>query len=110
MAERSARRLKRLPMSFSTPGSQITRAGAASAAGHPDVALSLATDAAQGFEAADMTLHAAVCRRRRGELLGGDEGKALIEQANVKMAGECIKNPDRWANMIAPGKWTARGI
>jgi len=106
LAERSARRLKRLPMSFSRPGSEIIRAGAATQSGDASAALSLVTAAVHGFEAADMSLHAAVCRRRRGELLGGDEGKALIQQANSKMAGECIKNPDRWANMIAPGKWT----
>ena len=29
--------------------------------------------------------------------------------ANARMAGECIKNPDRWARMIAPGNWTGSG-
>jgi hypothetical protein len=41
---------------------------------------------------------------RRGELLGGDEGHALLEQANLWMANQGIKNPLRITAMLAPGQ------
>jgi hypothetical protein len=102
---RIARRLRRMRVSFCPAGSHTILAGAATLTGDRNTALSLVTEAARGFDAANMSLHAEVCRRRQGELLGGDEGTDLIEKANAQMANECIRNPDRWANMIAPGMW-----
>ncbi len=58
-----------------------------------------------GFEAADMALHAACARRRLGQVIGGDEGRTLIAAANEWMRGQEIKNPERMAAMIAPGRW-----
>ena len=54
----------------------------------------------------DMALHAACARRRLGELTGGDEGRTLIAAANEWMRGQEIKNPERMAAVIAPGKWS----
>ena len=50
-----------------------------------------------------MGLFAAAARRRLGGLLGGDEGRALIAQADAWMAGQEIRNPARMAACIAPG-------
>jgi serine/threonine protein kinase len=109
-AKRVARRLKRGSMSFSLPGSQIIRAGVESLAGSTAEASRLAAEASKGFDGADMPLHAAVCRRRHGELIGGGEGRAMVAQADSVMEQEGIKNPGRWANMIAPGKWLTAGV
>jgi hypothetical protein len=38
-------------------------------------------------------------------LLGGDEGRALVEAADAWMRGELILNPERMAAMLAPGRW-----
>jgi hypothetical protein len=50
-----------------------------------------------------MKLHAMAMRRRRGELLGGDEGRALIAAADEWMTSQGIRNPVRMAAMIVPG-------
>lgn len=55
-----------------------------------------------GFAAADMGLHAAVARRRHGELVGGDEGRRLVAEANLWMAGEGVRNPRRMSDALAP--------
>ena len=44
-----------------------------------------------------------VARRRRGELLGGEEGRALVEAANAWMTEQTIKSPTRMTEMLAPG-------
>ena len=41
----------------------------------------------------DMRNLAAVARRRRGELIGGDEGRALIDQVNSWMTTQKIRKP-----------------
>lgn len=58
--------------------------------------------AERAFDGADMALHAASARWRRGELLGGDQGRALVQQAEAWMAGQRIRNPARMAAMLAP--------
>jgi len=54
-----------------------------------------------------MALHAAVTRRRRGELMGGEAGSGLVAAADAWMSGQAIRNPARMAQMLAPGLWRA---
>ncbi|MFZ5470650.1 MAG: serine/threonine-protein kinase PknK [Myxococcota bacterium] len=54
------------------------------------------------FEAQQMPLFAAAAKRQAGELLGGDEGRALIEAADGWMRGQDIARPERMAAMLAP--------
>jgi serine/threonine protein kinase len=62
--------------------------------------LSTATEA---FEKAEMRLHAAVARRRLGQLLGGTQGQELVRRAEEWMSGQKIRNLDRMAVLLAPG-------
>ena len=81
---------------------RLGRAGAAARA-RPDAAIALLDEAAAAFDTADMALHAAVARRARGRLLGGDEGRALVAAAEAWMAGEGVASAEALSATIAPG-------
>ena len=49
-----------------------------------------------------MNLYAAASRRRLGEILGGDEGRAQLERADSWMNQQGIRNPARMADVFAP--------
>jgi hypothetical protein len=50
-----------------------------------------------------MLLHRAVVRYRRGELVGGDEGRALRDDAMAFMIEQKIRSPERMLEMLLPG-------
>ena len=50
-----------------------------------------------------MHLYAAIARRHQGTLIGGDEGRQLIEGADTLMKNEGIVDPARFARMLVPG-------
>jgi hypothetical protein len=50
--------------------------------GDEDSAVKLIGEAAQAFTYAQYKLHAAATNRQLGRLLGGDEGRELIEKAD----------------------------
>jgi serine/threonine protein kinase len=102
-AEREARRLEREKRPDAQAWARLVRAGLAAARGDSKRAVALLAEAAAGFDAVDMRLYAAVSRRRLGELRGGDDGRALIAQADSWMAGQNIRNPVRMTAMLAPG-------
>jgi eukaryotic-like serine/threonine-protein kinase len=52
--------------------------------------------------ATGMALHGAVARHRRGELVGGDDGRLLIAGARTFMAAQEIGRPDRMLDMLSP--------
>ena len=80
------------------------RAATAHLQGHLDEAANGWERAAQLFEGADMRAHAAVARRRQGQVIGGDAGRALVSAAERFMLKEGIKSPARWTAMLAPAK------
>jgi hypothetical protein len=51
--------------------------------------------------ATGMLLHRAVARYRRGELVGGDEGLLLKDEALAFMAAQKIRNPARMLDMLS---------
>jgi hypothetical protein len=101
-AARDARRLRREGMAWSEALSMPILAGIASARGDASAAAALFAEAAQQLEAVDMQLYAAASRRRLGEILGGDEGRAYVEQADSWMRREGIRDPARMADIFAP--------
>jgi tetratricopeptide (TPR) repeat protein len=102
-AERAARRVERERIPSKTALATLLRAGIAGALSDTDRAATLLRAAAPAIDAADMALNAAAARRTLGKLLGGDEGRALVDQAEAWMRSESIKNPARMTAMLAPG-------
>jgi tetratricopeptide (TPR) repeat protein len=106
-AERDGRRLKRERRAWADALAALILAGVARDRGETARATALLVSAEDGFTAADMGLHAACARRRRGELLGGQAGRDLVDAASTWMTGQSIKNPERMTAMLAPGRWSA---
>jgi eukaryotic-like serine/threonine-protein kinase len=76
--------------------------------GDLDTAAAGYRSAAAGFDAADMSLVAETARWRLGELLAGDDGRALIDHAAAALRAEGIVRPDRVIAMFAPVEPDAR--
>jgi eukaryotic-like serine/threonine-protein kinase len=104
-AQKDARRIERERVRWGDPLGALLRAGISSLRGEREESLQSLASAETGFAAADMALYAAAARRCRGVMLGGDEGRALVDAADAWMRNERIRNPERMAAMLAPGSW-----
>lgn len=60
-------------------------------------------EAVSRAEAAGLRQYALAGRRRLGELLGGEEGAALVRQANETLSQLGVRNPKRLCDALAPG-------
>jgi hypothetical protein len=81
----------------------LLRAGVASLRGDDVSAAARLGEAIAGFDAVGIVHFAAAARRRLGELLGGDEGRALIARSDAWMAAQPVKGPARMTACLAPG-------
>jgi hypothetical protein len=104
-AARCARRLRREGARWAAPLAALLDAGVSTARDDVARAVRDLERAEQGFGEVHMALHAATARRRRGELLGGAEGAALVEAANGWMRAQGIVRPDGIVDMLAPGRF-----
>jgi hypothetical protein len=102
-AGRDARRIEREDTSWSQPLAERIQAALASAGGQQQQAAQILERAIAGFDAADMHLFAAAARWRRGQLLGGDQGRSLIDQADLWMQQQKISNGRRMTDLYMPG-------
>ena len=103
MAEKMAKTIAKVDMSWSKPFSTLLIATIAHQRGEAAQALALLSETIQSFERAEMLLHAAAVRRRLGEKLRDERGSQLVAQANAWMSGQKIKNPEAMTRMLAPG-------
>ena len=101
-AARDARRILREKRAWSDPMARLLQAGVCGVRGETERAMATLAVAEQGFADADMLQFRAVAMRRRGELVGGDEGRALIAEADAWMSKQNIANP---ARMTAATTW-----
>jgi hypothetical protein len=102
-AERDARRIEGEGRPWTAPHAALIRAGIAAARANVEDAIARLAAAQAGFEAGDMPLFAAAAERRRGALIGGDEGGGLMASADARLAPHGVQNPARLADMLAPG-------
>ena len=56
-------------------------------------------------DALHISQYVATCRYRRGTLLGGSQGQALMAEALDWAASQRIAEPSRIFDMLAPGRW-----
>ena len=103
IARAEAHRISRFGLRWSTPLAQLLTGIATHLEGNDEVARTLVAAAVDGFERADMHFHAAIARRRLGQLQAGDRGRELVQRADAWLAGQDIVNPARIARLIAPG-------
>lgn len=102
-AAKDAKRIEKEKMAMAAPMGDLVRSGIAASRGDLEQTVALLDTAIAGFDAADMSLHASVARRRKGDIIGGDEGKDLLSASDAWMEEEKISNPGRWAAMLSPG-------
>ncbi len=107
-AQRDARRIEKEDAGWSGPLALSLSAAVACGRQRRGEAESLLAAAEQGFSAAEMALFSAAVRRARGMLVGGDDGRALVEEADDWMIRQRIRRPDRVAAMLIPGDWGPR--
>jgi serine/threonine protein kinase/tetratricopeptide (TPR) repeat protein len=100
---RDARAIERERAPWAMPLARMLRAGAAHLGGDRDQGLMLLREAIYGCETADMALHATAARRRLGQLLGGDEGRKLLELTDEWMRSQGVADADAMTAMVAPG-------
>jgi serine/threonine protein kinase len=105
-AARDARRIESEGAPWGQALAKLVRSGIAASRRDLDQAVRLLASAEEQLTRLDMALYAAAARRRRGELIGGDEGAALVADADAWMASQAIRNPARMADMLAPGRWS----
>jgi eukaryotic-like serine/threonine-protein kinase len=99
---RAVHRLAAIDNPLTRGFSRLAEAGLTSARGDADPIAAWAR-AEQALLAADCKHYAAAAKRRRGVLTGGDEGAALVAEAEAWLAAEGGRDPVRLAAMMAPG-------
>jgi hypothetical protein len=90
-------------MRNSTPQADLLKAGVSAVRGEAEATRLHLERAITGFDRADMMAYSSAARRRLGELLGGDEGRALVDRANSWQQAQAIRNPERFTALFAPG-------
>jgi hypothetical protein len=103
VARDQARRLRREKLGWTEAFADLLEASLAMHDDRPEKALAALTRAADGCRASDMQLLAAIADQRRGALLGGDEGGALVRRARAFMQAATIRRPDRFLDLFSPG-------
>ena len=102
-AEQGADVLQADDKPFARPLATLTRAGLARIKDDVPQAVKLLQQAAGEFQHLDMQMFAAFAKRRLGELTPGEQGRALIGEADEAMRSEGVVNPARLTDAFAGG-------
>jgi hypothetical protein len=81
----------------------LVDAGVANVRGDREASAAALATAEQSAVAAEMRLHAAVARRWRGAVVGGDEGCRMVESGDAFLRAEGIAMPEKMAAALVPG-------
>jgi eukaryotic-like serine/threonine-protein kinase len=102
IAQRDARRLEREGAPWAEALARLIRAGIATFDRDESATARLLGEAITMLTAVDMYIFAESARRYLGKLLGGDEGRKLVAQADAWMGGQNVVNPARMAATFFP--------
>jgi tetratricopeptide (TPR) repeat protein len=100
VAAREAGRLEREDAPWAGALAALVRA--ATLVASTELAVPAFAAAESALAGTGMAHYAAAARYRRGQLLGGDAGRALIGDARAALALRGIVDPERMVNMLAP--------
>lgn len=98
-----AKRLTRERVGYCDSEAAVLRAGIAHMRGNADEALRLLQEAERLSKAADLVLNHHAIRRARGLVLGGDQGAALVREADNWFFSCGLRRPAGVAAVFAPG-------
>jgi serine/threonine protein kinase/tetratricopeptide (TPR) repeat protein len=101
-AEADARHLVRERTPWSDALARSVLAGVAAVRGDRAQALDRLATAVDALKGVDMHLYAASARLRMGQALGGNEGRAIVEQVEAWMRGQGVKQPAHMAEIFVP--------
>jgi len=79
------------------------RAAAALRRGVREAAVEALRATVASAEVAEMAAHHATARLRLGALLGGDEGRSIVETATRWMREQGVADPTSLAGILSPG-------
>ncbi len=100
---RLARRLDRQPLAWCRPAAEMLRAGVSTLRGDDERARRQLEAAERGLRDADTIGLATVAKYVRGQIVGGDPGRVLIEESRDWMEEQGIVNPQGIVRFYAPG-------
>ena len=98
-----AYKLKKEGVHWGVNYGHLVKAGTLALAGQSKLAAAELERAEDGFSKAHMPVYRAVAMRRRGQLLGGDEGEELMSCADDELRTRGIVRPERLVAMLAVG-------
>lgn len=102
LALNAAKKIERQRTPWGDQLAALLRAGVLMAQGQERVALERMEKIEAGLDQLDMKLIAAAVRYRRGSVMGGDAGAALIGEADLWMRSKSIQSPQRMTEMFVP--------
>ncbi len=102
-ASKLSRSMVRKGVECTRPLAALGRAAIAALSAKQEEALACLDEAARGFAAGSMAAHRAATLRRRGQLLGEREGRALVEEAERWFAAQGVRDFASICRLLAPG-------
>jgi len=106
VAERDASRLEHERAPWAASLASLVRGSVSAARGRTEAALTAMAAAENMLRESAMLHYAAAAQYRRGQLLGGDEGRELIVAASTWFAEQRVVNIERMVGLLAPGSWS----
>jgi hypothetical protein len=102
VTQRDARELRAMGMSWTSALARLLDAGAALVIGDRGSAAQHFARADAELASAGMIVHAAVARRRLGELTTGRDGARAVSEVDALLAAQGVREPGRFVRLYAP--------